>query len=89
MRATTLLKTSSQSEVYKQSMGPQNRGSPNFGNSGSPKTKCHLDVGLMEKHKVYYKGEGDGFPQVRAMVSLVSPSLPKVRPNTKCVPTRH
>jgi hypothetical protein len=21
-----------------------------------------LDVGLVEKHKVYYKGEGDGFP---------------------------
>jgi len=27
---------------------------------GSPKTKCHLDVGLVEKHKVYYKGEGGG-----------------------------
>jgi len=25
---------------------------------GSPGTKCHLDVGLMERHKVYYKGEG-------------------------------
>jgi len=23
----------------------------------------HLDVGLMEKHKVYYKGEGGGFPK--------------------------
>ncbi len=22
----------------------------------SPGTKCHLDVGLMERHKVYYKG---------------------------------
>jgi hypothetical protein len=31
---------------------------------GNPGTKCHLDVGLMEKHKVYYKGEGGGFPQV-------------------------
>jgi hypothetical protein len=39
---------------------------------GSPGTKCHLDVGLMERHKVYYKGEGDGFPQVRATVNLVS-----------------
>ncbi len=29
---------------------------------GSPETKCHLDVGLMERHIVYYKGEGDGFP---------------------------
>jgi hypothetical protein len=40
----------------------------------SPGTKCHLDVGLVEKHKVYYKGEGDGFPQVRAVVNLMSPS---------------
>jgi hypothetical protein len=31
---------------------------------GSPETKCHLDVGLVERHKVYYKGEGGGFPQV-------------------------
>jgi len=43
---------------------------------GNPRTKCHLDVGLVERHKVYYKGEGDGFPQVQAMVSLVSPNCP-------------
>ncbi len=30
----------------------------------SPGTKCHLDVGLMSSHKIYYKGEGGGFPQV-------------------------
>jgi hypothetical protein len=29
---------------------------------GSPKTKCHLDVALVERHKIYYKGEGGGFP---------------------------
>jgi hypothetical protein len=29
---------------------------------GSPGTKSHLDVGLVEKHKIYYKGEGGGFP---------------------------
>jgi len=52
---------------------------------GSPGTKCHLDVGLVEMHKVYYKGEGGGFPQVRAMVSFVSSSLPVVRLNTKSV----
>jgi hypothetical protein len=39
---------------------------------GSLGTKCHLDVGLVERHKVYYKGESGGFPQVQAMVSLVS-----------------
>jgi hypothetical protein len=56
---------------------------------GNPETKCHLDVGLMEKHKVYYKGEGGGFPQVRAVVSLVSLSLPMTRPSTKSVKTMH
>jgi hypothetical protein len=43
---------------------------------GSPKTKNHLDVGLVERHKVYYKGEGGRFPQVRAMMSLMSPNCP-------------
>jgi hypothetical protein len=43
---------------------------------GSPGTKCHLDVGLVERHKVYYNGEGGGFPQVWAMVNLVSPNCP-------------
>jgi hypothetical protein len=38
---------------------------------GSPKTKSHLDVGSMASHRIYYKGEGGGFPQVRAMVNLV------------------
>jgi len=41
---------------------------------GSPETKCHLDLDLVERHKLYYKGKGCGFPQVWAMVSLVSPS---------------
>jgi hypothetical protein len=54
---------------------------------GSPRTKCHLDAGFMERHKVYYKGEGGGFPQVRAMVSLVSPSLLVTHPSTKSAPT--
>jgi len=43
-------------------MGPQSHGSPNFGNFRSPGTKCHLDVGLVERHKIYYKGEGGDFP---------------------------
>jgi hypothetical protein len=38
---------------------------------GNPGTKSHLDVGPVERCRVYYKGEGDGFPQVWAMVSLV------------------
>jgi hypothetical protein len=56
---------------------------------GSPETKCHLDVGLMERHRVYYKGEGDGFPQVQAVVSLMSPSLPVTCPSTKSVQIMH
>jgi hypothetical protein len=56
---------------------------------GSPKTKCHLDVGLMERHIIYYKGEGGGFPQVWAVVSFVSLSLPMAHPNTKSAPTMH
>jgi hypothetical protein len=43
---------------------------------GSPKKKSHLDVGSMASHRVYYKGEGGGFPQVRAVVSLVCPCCP-------------
>ncbi len=38
--------------------------------------KHHLDVALMECHREYYKGEGGGFPQVWAMVSLMNPCMP-------------
>jgi hypothetical protein len=38
-------------------------------------TKCHLDVGLLERHKIYYKGESGGFPQVHVVVNFMSPSL--------------
>jgi hypothetical protein len=37
----------------------------------------------MAMQRIYYKGEGGGFPQVRAVVSLVSPWLPVVRSCTK------
>jgi len=56
---------------------------------GSPGTKSHLDVGLMERHKIYYMGEGGGFPQVQAVVSLVRPSLPMARASTKSALTMH
>jgi hypothetical protein len=38
--------------------------------------KNHLDVGPVESCREYYKGEGDGFPQVRAVVSRVCPCCP-------------
>jgi len=56
---------------------------------GSHGTKCHLNVDLVERYIVYYKGEGGGFPQVRAVVSFVSSSLPVVRLRTKSAPTMH
>jgi hypothetical protein len=55
----------------------------------TPKTKCHLDVGLVERHGVHYKGEGGGFPQVQAIMNLVSLSLPMARPNTKSALAMH
>jgi hypothetical protein len=66
-------------------MGPKVAGFP----FGSPRTKCYLDVRLMDRHIVYYKGEGGGFPQVRVMVSLVSPSLLVAHLNTKKTLTMH
>jgi hypothetical protein len=51
---------------------------------GSPKTKSHSDVA--ERHRVYYMGEGGGFPQVRAVVSQVNLELPVVCPSTKGAP---
>jgi hypothetical protein len=55
-------------------------------NVGSPGTKSHLDVAPVERCRVYYKGEGGGFPQVRAVVSLVNPRLFVSSPNTKSAP---
>jgi hypothetical protein len=74
-------------------MGPKVAGIPTVGISGlpfgSPETKCHLDAAPVERHREYYKGEGGGFPQVRAMVSLVSMSLHVARPTTKSAQTMH
>ncbi len=50
---------------------------------GSPGKKCHSDVASVGKCREYYMGEGGGFPQIRAVVSQVSPRLPVACPNTK------
>jgi hypothetical protein len=55
----------------------------------SPETKCHLDVGFVERHKIHYNGEGGGLPQVWAVVNLVSLSLTVVCPSTKNAQTMH
>jgi hypothetical protein len=75
-RAITLLQTALRSKVYSQSYrAPKSWECPlaRFRDSHSrvPREKSHLDVGPVERSKVYYKGEGDGFPQVRAVLSLV------------------
>jgi hypothetical protein len=54
-------------------MCPQSCRNPNYGNPG---TNSHLDVALVERCRIDYKGEGGGFPQVRAVVNLVSPTCP-------------
>jgi hypothetical protein len=56
---------------------------------GSPGTKCHLNVVPVERRKVYYKGEGGGFPQVWAMVNLVNSRLLVVRSSTKSAQIMH
>jgi hypothetical protein len=56
---------------------------------GSPRTKSHLDEGATERCRVYYMGEGGGFPRVWAVVSLVNLRSPVVRPSTKGAPTMH
>jgi len=48
-----------------------------------------LGAGPMARHKVYYKKEGGGFPEIWAMVSLVSVCLHVVRPCTKIVLATH
>jgi len=51
-----------------------------LGNLG---TKWHLGVGHVARHRVYYKGEGGGFPQVQVVMSFMSSCLPMARQCTK------
>ncbi len=53
---------------------------------GNPEIKNHSNVGVAERHKEYYMGEGGGFPRIWAVVSLVSPESPVACPNTKGAP---
>jgi len=50
---------------------------------GSPGIKSHSDVGVAERQREYYMGEGGGFPRVRVVVSLVSLELLVACPSTK------
>jgi hypothetical protein len=50
---------------------------------GSPGKKSHLDVASAQNCREYYKGEGGGFPRVRAVMSQVSPSCLWLVPTLK------
>jgi hypothetical protein len=86
MRAITFLYTLHQSEVYTKSYGPQKlRESQLWEFQDS-----HLGVlGLWLGIENTIKGEDGGFPQVWAMVSLVSSCLHVAHPCTKSVPAMH
>jgi hypothetical protein len=53
----------------------------------SPKWESRDKMSFDKMHRGYYKGEGGGFPQVQAMMSLMSLSLFAVCLKTKSVPT--
>jgi hypothetical protein len=54
---------------------------------GSPGTKNLLNATPTWRCKVYYMGEGGGFPRIRAVVSFMSLRSPVVLPSIKGAPT--
>jgi len=63
---------------------PKNLNQDSFGTPPwESQNKKPFGCGCREGHKVYYMGEGGGFPRVRAVVSKVSPELPVAYPSTK------
>jgi hypothetical protein len=56
---------------------------------GILRQKCHLSAGPMAMQRVYYKGEGGGFPQVQVVVNLVSPRSPVSLFGNKNAPAMH
>jgi hypothetical protein len=55
----------------RESPGWRDFGTPTQESRGVPGKKNYLDIGPVERCKVYYKGEGGGFPQIQAVMSLV------------------
>jgi hypothetical protein len=64
--------------------------SPNWDSFGTSPweswDKKPLEVGATKRRKVYYMGEGGGFPRDRAVVSQMSPESPVACPSTKGAP---
>jgi hypothetical protein len=76
-RATSLVKTSSRSEVRARSYDvPKSRESKTRTVSGlhfgSPGKKCHSDASAAKRHREYYREDGGGTSRVRAAVCHVS-----------------
>jgi hypothetical protein len=71
-------------------MNSQSPGNPNRNSFGTPpwesRDKKSFGCGCRRVTQRILHGEGGGFPQVRAVVSLVSPKLPMACPSTKGVP---
>jgi hypothetical protein len=93
-RATTLLQITLRSEVFSQSYGdPKSRESQlaRFRDShpGVPGEKSHLDVGPVERCRVYYKGGRWWLPPSPGRGESCVFVLPVARPSTKGVPTMH
>jgi hypothetical protein len=80
-------------------MGLQSCGSPNFGNFGNFENFGTPDLGVLGQNDIWAQPlwpcientirGGGGFPQVRAVVSLVSSCMPMTHPCTKSAPTTH
>jgi len=74
--------------------GPKVMGVPTLGNFGTPIWESQDKRAIWmwafwRVTKYTIRGEGGGFSQVQAVVSLMSPSLPMARPSTKSAPTMH
>jgi len=53
---------------------------------GSPNKMCHSDVASATSRREYYKGEGGGFPRVRALGESCVSKCPWQVPTLKGVP---
>jgi len=72
-------------------MTVQSPGTSTWDSFGTPtwesqKKKNHFDVASAESYRVYYMGEGGGFPRVWAVVSLVCKNARGLSPTPKGVP---
>jgi hypothetical protein len=78
-RATSLVQTSSRSEVGARNYDvPKSRefktGTISGLHFGSPRKKCHSNASAAERHREYYREDGGDTSQVWAVVSLVCQS---------------